>query len=114
MCYICNINNENANDMTTNQQIAGTILNQLGGQSRLNAMLGLKDAFAVKNSVSFKIKVQAAANYVKITLNGLDLYDVEIGKLRGMNYSVVKHLSDVYADDLKSIIEDTCKVRLSL
>ena len=100
--------------MTTNQQIAAIILQQLGGQSRLNAMLGLKDVFAVENGVSFKIKVHAAANYVKITLKGLDLYDVEIGKLRGINYNIVKQVSDVYVDGLKSLIEDTCKVRLSL
>lgn len=102
------------NDMNMNQQIAATILQQLGGHSRLNAMLGLKDVFAVENGLSFKIKVHAAANYVKITLNGLDLYDVEIGKLRGMNYNIVKQVSDVYFDDLKSIIENTCKVHLSL
>ena len=104
--------------MTTankNQEVANTILNQLGGYSRLNIMIGLKDCMINGAGVSFKIKfVGAAANYVKIQLNSMDLYDVEIGKLRGSSYKVVKSLSGVYADGLKSIIENTCKVRLSL
>ena len=97
------------------QQIAVTILNQLGGYTRLNAMVGLKDVMSTGSGLSFKIKFAgAAANYVKITLNGLDLYNIEIGKIRGLKYSVVYECSDLYADQLKSIIESNCKVRLSL
>ena len=105
----------NLHTMSNDQQIAQTILNQLGGISRLNIMLGLKDLMTVKNGVSFKIKFAgAAANYVKIQLNGLDLYDVEIGKIRGLNYTVKAKEGNVYFDGLKPLIENTCKVRLSL
>ncbi len=99
-----------------NKEIANEILNQLGGYNRLNSMIGLKDCMINGAGISFKIKfVGAAANYVKIQLNeALDLYEVEIGKLRGMSYKVVKSLSGVYTDMLKDIIENTCKVRLSL
>lgn len=103
----------NATDKNT--KIGNEILNQLGGYNKLNAMLGLKDCMINGAGISFKIKVAAAANYVKIQLNeALDLYEVEIGKLRGMNYKIVKSLSGVYSDMLKDLIENTCKVRLSL
>lgn len=98
-----------------NKEIAMTILNQLGGFNRLNAMVGLKDVTAIENGVSFKIKYRgAAANYVKIQLNGLDLYDVEIGNIRGSSYKVVTRESNYYADMLKSLVQRTCKVYLSL
>lgn len=117
--YLCTIKQQqrsttlNLNNMTTNQQVAATILNQLGGIFKLNAMLGLKDVFAVENGVSFKIKVKAAANYIKITLVN-DLYNLEIGQIKGMNYKIVNQVTGVYAEDLKKIIEKTCKVQLSL
>lgn len=102
--------------MISNKEIANEILNQLGGYNRLNSMIGLKDCMIIDSGISFKIKfVGAEANYVKIQLNvALDLYEVEIGKLRGTTYKVVKSLSCVYADMLKEVIESTCKVRLSL
>ena len=99
----------------SNQEIATTILNQLGGFGRLNAMLGIKDLFAVENGVRFKIKVRGAkANYIKITLNSLDLYDVELGKLWGSKYKVIKKAESIYADMLKDLIEDTTGCYLSL
>ena len=97
------------------KQIAINILNQLGGYNRLNAMIGLKDVIAHQSGVSFKIKCQGAkANYVKIILNGLDLYDVEIGKIRGLNYTVKKSVNDYYCDMLKELIENETGLRLSL
>lgn len=101
--------------MNRDQQIAQTIINQLGGFRRLNIMVGIKDLFAIENGVSFKIKFAgAAANYVKIQLNGNDLYDIEIGKIRGDKYTVKATEQNAYASDMKALIENTCKVRLSL
>jgi len=98
----------------TNQEIAKIILSQLGGTSRLNAMLGVKQFCSVENGVSIKYKVASPVNYIKIILNGLDLYDIEMGKIRGNTYKIINSVSDVYVEDMKNIIEDTCKVRLSL
>lgn len=101
--------------MATSKEIANEILNQLSGYNRLNTMIGLKDCMINGNGLSFKIKNSCAvANFVKIELNSLDLYDVEIGKIRGLNYKVVKNLSGVYSDNLKGIIENNCKIKLSL
>ena len=105
----------NFHTMTRDQQIASTIINQLGGLRRLNIMVGIKDLFAIENGVSFKIKFAGAvANYVKVQLNGNDLYDIEVGKIRGDKYTVKASEQDVHVSDMKTLIENTCKVRLSL
>jgi len=101
--------------MTNNQIIAGEILNQLGGINKLNAMLGLKHVIAIEKGVSFKIKVAGAkCNYIKIVLNGNDLYDIELGKIRGDNYKIKHEYIDIFFDKIKEIIERDCEVRLSL
>jgi hypothetical protein len=85
--------------------IASNIIMQLGGFSRLQIMLGAYNFVDLKNGVSFKIK-NARSNYIKITLNSNDLYDIEIGRIRGTTYKVVYKQEDVYAVDLKHIIEN--------
>jgi len=53
-------------------------------------------------------------NYIKITHNNTDLYDMEFGKIRGMDYKVVHEVSDYYADMMKKEIEQTTGLYLSL
>lgn len=84
--------------------IASNIIMQLGGFSRLQIMLGAYNFVDLKNGLSFKIK-NPKANYIKITLNGKDLYDIEIGRIRGTTYKVVHSQEDVYAVDLRKVIE---------
>jgi hypothetical protein len=84
--------------------IASNIIMQLGGFSRLQVMLGAYNFVDLKNGLSFKIK-NPKANYIKITLNGKDLYDIEIGRIRGTTYKVVHSQEDVYAVDLRKVIE---------
>ena len=84
--------------------IASNIIMQLGGFSRLQIMLGAYNFVDLKNGLSFKIK-NPKANYIKITLNGKDLYDIEIGRIRGTTYKVVHSQEDVYAIDLRKVIE---------
>jgi hypothetical protein len=85
--------------------IASNIIMQLGGFSRLQIMLGAYNFVDLKNGLSFKIK-NARSNYIVITLNDKDLYDIEIGRIRGNTYKVVYKQEDVYAFDLKNIIEN--------
>jgi hypothetical protein len=93
--------------------IANTILSQLGGANRLNAMTGAYNFLDLGNGLSFKIKNQRA-NYIKIILNGKDLYDVEVGRIRGTTYKVVKTGNDLYFDQLKEFIENATGMYLSL
>jgi hypothetical protein len=92
---------------------ANIILNQLGGINKIAAMTGAYNFLNVESGVSFRIKARAA-NYVKVTVNESDLYNVTIGKISGMNYKVVASASGVYAADLKKYIETKTETRFTL
>lgn len=101
------------------EQTAKIILSQLGGSNKLAAMIGANNFISHSTTklggLSFRIKCQGAkANYVKIILNGNDLYDVEMGKIRGLNYKVTYSQEDIFAEDLKEIIERETGLYLSL
>jgi hypothetical protein len=101
--------------MTRNQEIANTILQQLGGANRLVMMTGAYNFVAIQNGLSFKIPTKnPKANYIKITLNGKDLYDLEVGRIRGNSYKVVSQYDDLYFDMLKPSIEKATGMYLSL
>ena len=99
--------------MSKNQEIAETILQQLGGGRRLVMMVGAYNFVVVENGVAFKIK-NAKANYIKIKLNSKDLYDLEVGRIRGTTYKVVTKKDDLYFDMLKPAIEQATGMYLSL
>jgi hypothetical protein len=100
------------------EQVAMTIFNQLGGTGRLIAMVGghtfLMDR--ANSNVSFKIKAKSPnkINYIKISLNGMDTYDIEFGYIRGMNYTVRTELEGVYAEDLIRLCEETTGLLFTL
>ena len=96
---------------------ASEVLNQLtqsnNGMGKLAMMIGAKN-FAQdseKKFVSFKFP---RGKYVKITLNSLDLYDVEFGTIRKFTYKVTQEFKGLYADMLKSTFEQHTKLYLSL
>ena len=66
--------------MTRNQEIAGIILQQLGG-NRFKAMTGADNFSAIDNGIIFSIKGCRAINKIKITLNVMDIYDMEFIKM---------------------------------
>lgn len=93
--------------------VATTILQQLGGAGRLRMMTGAYNFLDLKNGLSFRIKNQRA-NYVKITLTSMDLYDVEVGRIRGDQYKVVAESKGMYNEQLKPFIEKATGMYLSL
>jgi len=90
---------------------AKNILDQLGS-GRLVSMLGAYNFVDIGDGISFRIK-NPSANYIKIVLNPLDLYDVEVGRIRGGMYKVVSTTENIYADQLKPFIEKATGMRLS-
>ena len=88
-------------------EIAQIIASQLGGLRRLNVMIGAKNAVNTGNGLSFKFKKSKKINYVKIELNGLDLYDIEFGNVAKYDYSVKEEFNNIYADQLKDLFEET-------
>ena len=100
-------------DNQRNKEIAQAILQQLGGGNRLIMMVGAYNFVIIPNGVAFRIK-NPKANYIKITLNGLDLYNLEVGRVRGNTYKVVAKHDNIYNDMLKPLIEKSTGMYLSL
>lgn len=93
--------------MTTNAaQVAQTILAQLGG-NRFIAMTGAKNfthADDGRGRLAFKLprKAKDGINYISITLNDRDLYDVTFCSMTGLNVREVSELPNLYADQLRA------------
>jgi hypothetical protein len=84
----------------SDQTIAREILNQLGN-NKFIAMTGAKQFISDDNSLRFSIpRAKDGINRIKITLNSLDLYDVEYGKQFADKYTVVKKEEGIYNDML--------------
>ena len=80
------------------------IYNQIG--SKAFYMLGAKNIVALSNyTLAFRIRGSKKVNYVKVTLNSLDLYDVEYGKIHASKYKVVSEDKGIYNDMLLKSIE---------
>lgn len=90
-------------------QIAATIVKQLGGGRKLQMFIGLKQLINEPLGVTLvfpKPKHAGAVNRVRITLNGMDLYDMEFIRTRGSSVKIVKEFNDVYAEDIKDRFEE--------
>ena len=88
----------------TDKTVATEILRQLGGGVFM-AMTGTKNFICDNNSIAFKVGMRCAKGitHVKITLNSLDLYDVEF--LRVWSTNPVKTIAThcgLYNDMLQS------------
>ena len=99
----------------TKEQAAITLHQIGGGVNKLSTMIGahtfLRDE--QNNAVSFKFKAGNKANYCKITLTDMDLYDIVIGKIRGMNSTIIVSFDGLYAEDLQSVFEESTGLCLS-
>ena len=84
-----------------NKKIAYEILKQLGG-NRFIAMTGAKNfgITAGNNGIAFSIPRTNRVKYVRITLNGLDTYDVEF--LNTKLKLIIKRIN-VYNDQLQAV-----------
>ena len=70
--------------MTHNQEIANTILQQLGG-NKFVVMTGAKQIVAIERGVRFRIGRNATrTNMVRITLRGDDTYKMEFIYIRNL------------------------------
>ena len=97
--------------MNINEQkrVAGTILKQLGG-NKFMAMVGAHNLVCSDEgcgTMMLKFKGSRVANYLKVTLTAMDLYDVEFGKIWSGNYKIIKKVSGAYNDMLVSLFEST-------
>lgn len=84
--------------------VAKTILEQMGG-NKIIAMTGAYNILGDANSLSFKFKGSRKANYIKITLNSLDLYDVYFCRIRSFEKKDEAEFNGLYYDMLNDVFE---------
>lgn len=101
---------------TKDSEIAKTILAQMGGMARLKAFIGAKNFCIVEKGVTFRWsgKSKNKTNFLKITLNGLDLYDIEFGRIHAMKFTVIETLESIFFDNLVQIFEEQTGLYLTL
>ena len=82
---------------------AEELLRQLGG-NRFIAMTGAKDFVKGSNFILFRIpRAKDGINRVKISLNSMDLYDMEFFMVRGVNIFNKGVVNNVYNDQLQDV-----------
>lgn len=94
--------------------VAETIIQQLGGQSRLRVMVNAKDFVATDNGLMFRFSGCRKANKVRITLNSMDTYDVEFFKIKKFTFETAAKFEHIYNVDLKAVFEDETGLYLSI
>jgi len=100
----------------TDKTIAVEIFKQLGG-NRFKAMTGARNFYCDNNSMGFKLPgtmTKNRINFVKITLNSMDTYDIEFKSLWGDKLKTVDTCNGIYDDMLQDIISDRTGLALSL
>ena len=86
--------------------VAKTILSQLGG-NKFAAMTGAKNFVDCGDALSMRIgRNKTSSNYLKITLNMMDLYDVRFSRvsLKGGEMSVTEY-NNIFNDQLVEVFE---------
>jgi hypothetical protein len=97
------------------QQVANTIILQMGGHGKLSAMVGATFSLSTNTlGVTIKFKGSRKMTICTIKLNGLDLYDMTFSKIRKYELITVSTHENLYADMLKSMFENETGLRLSL
>jgi hypothetical protein len=89
--------------------IPNVILQQLGGQARLNAFLGVSNLFLSEYSLGFRFKAKGAKgiNLVTVRLDPSDTYTVLFHRVNKNGAKLVQEFNDVYCDDLVECVEQT-------
>ena len=95
--------------------VARTILEQLGG-NQFCMMTGAKNLVDCGDALAMRIgRNSSNSNYLKITLNDSDLYDVRFSKVTKMGEEKsVREFNDVYNDMLVEIFESHTGMYTSL
>jgi len=90
-----------ASEREDRMRVAKTILEQLGG-NKFRMMTGAKNLAGDENSLAMRIgRNSSNSNYLKITLNSMDLYDMKFCKLtRKFEEKSVTEYNNIYNDML--------------
>ncbi|WP_323086607.1 hypothetical protein [Providencia alcalifaciens] len=89
---------------TRNQEIATTILSQMGG-NRFIVMTGAKHLGFIENGLQFKLPARFAAkgiNCVQVILDPSDTYTMRFLKISRVNIEEVEKTEGLFFDQLQS------------
>lgn len=89
-------------------EIAKTILDQLGGLPLLRLLLGTRQVVFSSNGIHFDIHGCAKINRVQIDYNaGMDLYQMKFFRVSTSRvpFNLIAEYEEVYADQLGNMIE---------
>jgi len=97
------------------QQIASTILAQLGGNQFL-AMTGTKSVGIMESGIICKLGRFAGLKitHVRVTLTDTDLYDVDFLRVHGFNTTTISSFTGIYADMLRELFTEETGLETSL
>lgn len=90
--------------LTSAQQVAETILNQLGARKFL-MMTGARELVATAHGLQFRLPANFArggVNMIRVELNALDTYEVIAGRWARLDFNEKARESMIYAEDLQS------------
>jgi len=88
-----------------NSLFAETILHQLGGRKFI-AMTGASNFVKDEQTktMSFKIgRNSSGANFIKIRLTSMDVYEMTFIKFRGIEMKIIKTCENLYNDMLEQV-----------
>lgn len=82
-------------DKEERQQLARTILSQLGG-NKFVAMTGANQLVSIDNGLRFRIgRNKSSANIVRVMLNGDDTYTMQFWRIKSFNpYTILLRYAD--------------------
>lgn len=102
--------------LTANQEIAQTILKQLGG-GRFTSMTGAKDFVAIERGLRMRLPSNLTRDRIThftVTLNANDTYLVVAHKVRGVKSKEMARVDECYCDQLREAFEDITGMVTSL
>jgi len=96
-------------------EIAETIKDQLGG-STFCIMTGSKNFIALESGLSFKVgRNPRGINRISIYYDlASDHYNMEFGRVRGVNYKVISKAGAIYCDQLRDAFTSHTELYTSL
>ncbi len=93
-----------------------TLLQQLGG-NKFMVMTGAKNLMVDKEEKSLHMRIgknSKGINHLKITYMPDDTYTMDFGKIRKMDYKVIRSIKNVYAEALQDVFTEVTGMYTSL
>jgi len=90
-----------------NDRVGKIIINQINALDKWAlASFGAKNYISSPNSLTFDVRGSKFRGRITIKLNRQDLYDIEYGTIRNMEYTVKHTDKNIYVDQLVNTLDN--------